>query len=259
MQRLCGLLLLSRIRLSVAALQSGDLIFLRPPVDESSNLSRAILATGEATLSWLRARGSSPNVTAQTASHVALAWHNGTALNFVQALPPAVVVTPAAEFWHSAPPGTRFFRAWAVDPALRALGATAAQLAASLVGAPYAEDFGPPSTGRFYCSSLAEYAFELATRQASEVLVPADFELLWSPPSFWRRYFAHRGRAVPENVTGSNPTLLLQSVALRFEEIGSASPPYPPAPPPTPLQPLDFPPLRGQLHGQLKYLTAYGL
>ena len=75
-------------------IQTGDQIFVHPAFEPSSALDNAILATGEATVSWWRTRG--VNASNETASHVALAWRNESgSLFFVEAVPPTVTVTPS--------------------------------------------------------------------------------------------------------------------------------------------------------------------
>jgi hypothetical protein len=132
-----------------AALQTGDLLFLSPRMDPRSPLDNAILATGAATISWLRAH-SVPVAGNETAGHVALALRNSSGLFFVQALPPVVEVTAAADFWHSTMPTTTFYRGWLTDSVQRkSLAAAAVRAASTQVGKPYAHDFEPPP-GEFY-------------------------------------------------------------------------------------------------------------
>ena len=110
-----------------SSISTGDLIFVRPPYDLASALDDAILASGEATVQWLRTHGT-PGATREVASHVALARRNNAtgALSFVQALPPAVVETPEADFWHMVGPGTVLYLASPMDSAVRGAGAAAA-------------------------------------------------------------------------------------------------------------------------------------
>jgi len=86
------------------------------------------------------------------------------------------------------------------------------------VGTPYAQEFESPPA-EFYCSSLVDWAF----RQAAEgvdvfVPPPLHFTLLFEPRVFWQTYYARRNLTLPVNVSGSNPTLLLQSSAVTFAE-----------------------------------------
>ena len=262
-------------RLMDAEFGAGDLVFVRPPPNSSSAFDAAVIQTGEATVQWLRAQGSyAPNATSEVASHVAIAWRNGSTgsggggrgggvgghhsnsssssssssggggggaaggdLFFVQALPgPGVVLTPAAEFWSQQPAGTLAYRAAPADGPLRAAAPAAAAAARAAVGAPYASDFEPPSSGAFYCSSLVEWGYEQALRQqrrgggsaaladggsdgattTSGVLCPSNFTLLFVPLPYWKAYYAALGLDLPLNATGSNPTLLLHSPRLAF-------------------------------------------
>ena len=104
-------------------------------------------------------------------------------------------------------------------------------------------DFEPPSSGAYYCSSLVEWSYEQALargrRQKQKlkqklkaqahwrtatpiasggggVLCPGNFTLLFVPLPYWQAYYATLGLDLPVNVTGSNPTLLLHSPRLTF-------------------------------------------
>ena len=83
----------------------------------------------------------------------------------------------------------------------------AVTLAVAQQGRPYASSYEPPSSGRFYCSSLVEFAWRQAM-EASKVFVLERFELLFVPLEFWTEYYRSMGEKVPVNVTGSNPTLV---------------------------------------------------
>lgn len=83
------------------------------------------------------------------------------------------------------------------------------------VGKAYASSFEPPSSGKFYCSSLVEYAYQTVTKQ-SGVFVKDRFTLLFVPLAYWTRYYAAMNQTLPLNVTGSNPTLLLHSGPVAF-------------------------------------------
>lgn len=50
-----------------------------------------------------------------------------------------------------------------------------------------------------------------------------QFTLLFEPAAFWRRYYQQLEMPLPVNVTGSNPTLLLHSPALRYEAVSAAA------------------------------------
>ena len=200
-------------------LQTGDLVFVSPRMeDPRSSLDNAILATGAATIRWLRAHGV-PVAGNQTVDHVALVLRNASGLFFVQALPPRVEVTAAIDFWQSILPTTTVFYGWLTDPSQRwRLAAAAVTVALGEVGTPYAQEFESPPA-EFYCSSLVDWAF----RQAAEgvdvfVPPPLHFTLLFEPRVFWQTYYARRNLTLPVNVSGSNPTLLLQSSAVTFAE-----------------------------------------
>jgi uncharacterized membrane protein YgcG len=207
-----------------SSFRTGDLVFVRPTLDaHHSSLDAGILATGAATIEWLRAQGV-PVPGNETATHVALAHVNSSTgcLSFVQALPPVVIETPALEFWHSTLPSTTtFYRAWFRDGALQSQLADAALAAAtSQLGKPYAHDFEPPPS-EFYCSSLVMWSFRTAASGRRVFFPPSlpEFTLLFEPPSFWKQYYKELGIPLPVNVTGSNPTLLLHSPALSFEVV----------------------------------------
>lgn len=202
--------------------RTGDLIFVRPQLDATSPLEAGILATGAATITWLRSQGVtvSGNV---TATHVAMALVNDSTgcLSFVQALPPVVAETSAVDFSHSTLPTTTFYRAWFRDSALQTQLAQAALAAATTqLGKPYANDFQEPPS-EFYCSSLVEWSYRTAA-SGRRVFLPQsvpDFTLIFEPHAFWEQYYKELGLALPVNVTGSNPTLLLHSPAMRYEAV----------------------------------------
>ena len=92
-----GMIALTR---TLSALSTGDLIFVRPPLNPDTPLDNAILDVGNATIDWLRAHGVKVP-SAETSTHVALAWRNesdGGALSFIEATPPAVRLTSAEQF-----------------------------------------------------------------------------------------------------------------------------------------------------------------
>ena len=155
------------------AFRTGDLVFVRPQLDpRHSSLDSAILATGAATIDWLRSEGVHVRSN-ETATHVALAIRNTTTgcLSFVQAVPPVVVITSAMDFWHSTLPTTTFYRAWFRDGARQTQLAGAALAAAmGQIGKPYAHDFEPPPA-EFYCSSLVEWCY-LAASSGRHVFLP---------------------------------------------------------------------------------------
>jgi hypothetical protein len=205
---------------ATSSLRTGDLIFVRPRIDASSALDKAILATGAATIEWLRAHGVEV-ASNETALHVAMAWRNetdGDALSLIEAVPPAVRVTPASMWfdeWRDSAAAyyTATFR---VDPP-RPIRLRAADVALSQVGKPYALDFGKPPA-EFYCSSLVDWAYQHALG-SSHVFVDSPFTLIFIPRSFWTDYYARLNVTLPSNQTGSNPTLLLHSPHVRFSKL----------------------------------------
>lgn len=173
------------------------------------------------------------NPARQTAVHVAIAWRNETSgsLAFVEALPPAVRLTPADQFWKAWPAGTTFYRGWVRDPLIRrAYGRRAADIALAQLDVPYASAFGPPPR-EFYCSSLVEWSYAQAASTPS-FFVDAPFRLIFTPRAFWERYYAAQNITLPQNQTGSNPTLLLHSRHAQFADLGAVDGTDRPEPPP---------------------------
>jgi hypothetical protein len=213
---LCGSLIPVDTR-STQYISTGDLVFVHPPFDPRTKVDNAILATGLATVKWLQQQG--VNASNETASHVALAWRNpsNNSLYFVQAIPPKVVLTAEADFWHSAMPNTTFYHGVIHNTSLRRAAGAAVAIAQQQVGKPYADDFQPPPHA-FYCSSLVEFAFDQAL-QTIGLLGPANFQLIFVPLAFWVEYYAAMGLSLPTNATGSNPTLQLHSPQLTFTEL----------------------------------------
>jgi len=192
--------------------QSGDLLFVHEPL--SGGLGAAIETTGRATTAWLREHGA-PATTDETASHVGLAWRRPVdrSLFVVEALEPAVRLTPADDFF--AQPGAVFYVGSLVDDRMRAAQRAAAEVALAQVGKPYADAFQPPPAA-FYCSSLVEYAFDHALGGSPHPFNTEPFALIFEPREFWQDYYRKMNRTLPGNITGSNPTLLLHSPAVRF-------------------------------------------
>jgi len=197
--------------------ETGELIFVRPRFDPSAALDNAILATGAATIDWLRTRGVAVPSN-ETVVHVALAVHDAASdeLSFVEATPPAVRLTRAAAFFAAWGNGSAFYHGRLRDPRVRALGVRAADLALRQLGRPYADDFQPPPR-RFYCSSLVDYAYWRAA--AEHVFVDEPFPLIFEPPDFWEEYYRAQNLTLPVNATGSNPTLLLHSEHVEFGQV----------------------------------------
>ena len=244
-----------------ASFQTGELVFVQPKFNPSLPLDNAILDVGNATVTWLRKHGV---VTGnETSVHVAMAWRNDTGdgtLSFIEAIPPAVRLTPSAQFWASWSAAT-FFHATMRDEQMRRAGRHAALEALSVIGKPYSYTFAPPPA-EFYCSSLVRWAYQQATH-AHHVFVDDTFPLIFVPRPFWLRYYASLNLTLPPpNTTGSNPTLLLHSPHTRFRKIDplpspptTATPsrrhtssrtaptqPPPPPPPPPPPSPLPHQP-----------------
>ena len=209
---------------------TGDLVFVRPRFDPASPLDNAILDVGAATNRWLAAHGGASSN--ETAVHVALAVVSGDGgVGFIEAVPPAVRLTPAPRFWAGWPGGTSFYRARPVDERVRRAGARAAEVALAQRGRPYALDFGPPPR-EFYCSSLVAWAYAQALgptpgEKPGAPFVDDDFKLLFVPSAFWTRYYAALNVTLPTNQSGTNPTLLLNTRHVHFA-------PFEPPPPPPP-------------------------
>jgi len=196
-------------------LVTGDLIFVRPKFDPTSALDNAILATGAATIEWLRAHGVVIESN-ETVVHVAMAWRNETSndLFFVEAAPPVVTLTPADLFFDSWTNSSTFYRGRLRSPLDRARGGRAADYALTQRGKPYADDFGPPPR-QYYCSSLVDWAYRKATGN-EHVFVDDTFQLIFVPLDFWQQYYSSMNQSLPVNVTGTNPTLLLHSPHVEF-------------------------------------------
>ena len=223
--------------LASSPIQSGDLVFVHPFVDTTSPLDRAILAVGNATIEWLQSHGVHVP-TNETSAHVALVLKNGSDLLLVEAVPPAVRVTPWSDFF-SGWPGATFYHASLASPRLRKYGSRAAQLALSQVGVPYSDDYSPPPRA-FYCSSLVDYAYSQASSDEHIlVTVAAPFHLIFVPHEFWARYYASLNMSLPPaNTTGTNPTLLLHSPHMDFAKLPPPSSPPLPQPSESPSSPL---------------------
>ena len=193
---------------------NGDLIFVRPPLDASSSLDSAILASGNATLDWLRSNNYSVDSNNYISTHVALSYHAADGSRyFIQAVPPqGVLITPLEDFLHMIPIGTELFwgqLAWkSADIRNHAINRALKQ-----DHKPYANDFGKPPS-EFYCSSLVEYAYESYAPFFNDT-----FTLIFVPMSFWEPYYEARNLSVPVNMTGSNPTLLMYSPVVALTKL----------------------------------------
>ena len=200
-------------------LQSGDLIFVQPPLDATLPLDSAILATGAATIAWLRSHGTVV-ASNETVVHVALVYRDTQSdrVTLVEATPPVVTQTPARSFFESWTNASTFFLGRLKDPDV-ARGAEAVGAALQQLGKPYADDFGPPPQ-EFYCSSLVTWAYGKATGKDVNIFVDQPFTLLFEPLEFWEQYYSAMNMTLPLNVTGSNPTLLLHSPHVEFARLG---------------------------------------
>lgn len=200
--------------------RTGDLIFIEPPFDPKQPYDNAIKSTGVATIDWMRKNGIAvPETATQTVTHVALAWvDQDDNVSFVEAIPPAVTVTPAAAFFARYPPGVTFYHGVTEFNTTSFVGEVAVMVAKLQKGKPYATLFEPPNSGQFYCSSLVQFAYETAVKQ-THLFIPIDFPLMFVPLKFWEDYYMERHEKIPTNMTGSNPTLLLHSPIVTFTKI----------------------------------------
>ena len=128
--------------------------------------------------------------------------------------------TSALDFWRSALSTTTFYRAWFDGDLQRQLAEKALAAATTQLGKPYAHDFEQPPS-QFYCSSLVEWSFRTASSGRRVFLPPSvpEFTLIFEPRDFWKQYYKSLGLALPANVSGSNPTLLLHSPAMSYEVV----------------------------------------
>jgi hypothetical protein len=140
---------------------------------------------------------------------------------FVEALPGVgVIVTRIEDFFSREPQGTPFFKAVVAAPSALRVGAS--KLALTRKGASYANDFEPPSSGKYYCSSLVDEAYRDSGGSSGIVFIDRTFTMLFVPLEFWTQYYEAMNMSVPVNATGSNPTLLLHSPIVTFAAIGEA-------------------------------------
>ena len=186
--------------------RSGDLLFVEPPFDPSQPVDNAILAVGNATLAWLRSHGVA-TPTHQTSVHVGLVYRNGSTLAVIEAVPPAVRITPWSAFFETWKSAT-FYHA-TPEKHLQEHGHAAAQLALTQLGAPYSSEFAPPSTGEFYCSSLVQWAYKSATKDAQALMPTRDpFPLIFVPRDFWRDCASRTLRGSETHARWHAPTLV---------------------------------------------------
>eukprot|EP00041_Stephanoeca_diplocostata_P031138 m.963503 g.963503 ORF g.963503 m.963503 type:complete len:887 (-) comp23896_c0_seq2:3267-5927(-) len=203
---------------NIDSIADGDLVFVQPPLDIHVGLDAAILAVGRATIAWLRSNGVAVHSN-ETVVHVALATRDATFgnLSLIEAIEPTVTKTPAAEFFARDGPSARYFRGKFRNESVGKFAGRAVTEATRMLGKPYATDFQPPPKD-FYCSSLVEYSFQTVMHQ-QHVFIDQDFKLIFVPSEFWEKYYRAMNMSVPVNVSGSNPTLLLHSPVVSFEEI----------------------------------------
>mmetsp|Transcript_12128 Transcript_12128/g.22877 ORF Transcript_12128/g.22877 Transcript_12128/m.22877 type:complete len:225 (+) Transcript_12128:64-738(+) len=196
-------------------LRAGDLLFVHRPTNVSDPLSRAIEATGLATVRWLEAHGRHV-LHKDTAAHVAMVVN---ATTIVQAASDVELIS--VENWWSSYAAAATVFVGALPSAGEAARGRAVQWALGKVGEPYAENFQPPTLGResFYCSSLVDYAYRFAF-QRQLVFTDIEFPLQWEPRDFWERYYRGLNQTIPQ-YNGSNPTLLLQSAAVTYSKFSA--------------------------------------
>eukprot|EP00939_MAST-03C_sp_MAST-3C-sp1_P002377 g2377.t1 len=175
-----------------------------------------------ATIEWMEGRGVEPPTwRVLTAIHVAIAFRNDSlakneSLFFVEATPEkGVTLTPDEDFRKSYPEDTNLYHG-RLEDANAQMGKKAADVAREQIGKPYANEFQHPPDS-FYCSSLVTYAYEKASGLANVFEIPGTFDLIFVPRSYWEAYYARLNETLPPpNTTGSNPTLLLMSPAVRL-------------------------------------------
>ena len=208
-------------------LNSGDLIFLDPKPTKGSDFDDAILSTGLATIKWMEEDDRyPPSITNEIASHVGIVWKDeqDSSISIVQALPGQGVILKAKDDFVNSIPfnSTTIYLGLPNSYVLQDIQEDAASIAYDQIGLPYADGFEKPPNS-FYCSSLINYAFQLAAKERSttnnleDILAPSDFVLLFSPEEYWEEYYENLGMSVPVNVTGNNPTLVLHSYGLEFQ------------------------------------------
>mmetsp|Transcript_11253 Transcript_11253/g.24267 ORF Transcript_11253/g.24267 Transcript_11253/m.24267 type:complete len:268 (-) Transcript_11253:933-1736(-) len=197
------------------SLDGGDLLFVEPRLPLMDPFDAAVVATGMATISWLRSHGVRVDSNI-TVTHVGIVHRQGDRLVVVEALSNGVVATALDDFFAREDSRARFYvgRVRAISETFRH---GAARIAVSQIGKPYASHFEQPPAS-FYCSSLVDYAYGQST-QRPHVFAPADFRLLFVPEPFWKAYYAAMHSALPVNTSGSNPTLLLHSAAVSFSAV----------------------------------------
>lgn len=209
-------------------LRHGDLLFASEPLLELElPLFQAVREVGRASVEWLQGRGATPSSGEDLlAKHVAMviADASGRATSVVEAVRLLGVRTISLEsFFDGFAQGTRFLhgRVKGVNAEQRR---KAVSYALVRTGAPYANDFSPPSASEaipwnqaHYCSSLVDYAYRSALEQ-DLVFTEEPFPLVFEPRGFWEKYYNDQGQSLPRGF-GSNPTMLLHSPRVDYSEV----------------------------------------
>ena len=194
---------------SSLSIPHGDLIFLFPKLSPASPLDNAILASGNATLSWLNDHNI-PLTSDVLSLHVAISYiQSPTQRFYIQAVPPVVTLTPEEDFIHMIADTTQLFHGKLPFNATERENAI--QIGLKQVGKPYANAFQQPPQ-QFYCSSLVEFVYRPAT------FIRDVFYELFVPRPFWIKYYAALNMTIP-NTTGSNPTLLMHSPIVNLSRV----------------------------------------
>mmetsp|Transcript_32255 Transcript_32255/g.69701 ORF Transcript_32255/g.69701 Transcript_32255/m.69701 type:complete len:236 (+) Transcript_32255:19-726(+) len=195
------------------AVRKGDLLLVHENLNFSDPLSQAIQATGLATIKWLREHGN-PVSGHDTAMHVGIAADADT---IIEAQDVGVRQSNLTEWLSSFPAHVTFFvgEVQEIDDEVRN---EAVAFARSKLGVPYAVDFEPPEVdGKYYCSSLVDYAYRHALKSRL-VFTKTDMPLIWEPLDFWKDYYRQMNKTLP-NYNGSNPTMLLQSDRVKYWQL----------------------------------------
>lgn len=211
-------------------LRRGDLLFVSEPLDMCCPLDQAISAVGKATVQWLSSRpgGAACAERDEVSEHVAMVITDarGRPTGVVEAMRVAGVrVLTLEDFIREFPRGSRFFHG-RLHSVSNEMAAEAASHALRQVGAPYADNFASwtaaqgSSQPQFYCSSLVDYAYRTALRK-DLVFTDVPFQLIFEPKDYWEDYYRRLGRPLPSG-EGSNPTLLMHSLAVEFDPLDIA-------------------------------------
>lgn len=207
---------------SVAALQPGDLLFVDEPQHPANELDNAIRTVGTSTIDWLERRGARV-AHRDTAVHVALVKDGGQEASIIEAVREiGVRQISLPNFLHGLPPGCRIFHG-KLQGITHEHAHRAVAFASEKIGLPYSGEYvaPTPSFETYYCSSLIDYAFREALG-SKLVFTDEPFPLLFEPICFWEAYYQERQKTVPSRV-GSNPTLLLHSLKVKYYETAFGS------------------------------------